>query len=140
MSYFLYLGIIIGCGLVLVSLIMPAAFYQYSVVSLIGGVLLIALCFFQYGRLVEVEKYEKQTLINNAHIAELETKSAVVDTKIITEYVDKIKYVDRIKEIKTDVYITKEDDSGCVISASTSDSITRMLNDASKGILPETPR
>lgn len=112
---------------------------RYKILLLILIFITSSAYFFQGGRNFEVGKYEKQALIDKALIAELQTKSAKVDIQIVTEYVDKIKYVDRIKEVKTNVYVTKKDDIACVISPSTSHDIARMLNSASKGKIPEPP-
>ena len=114
-------------------------FFQYKIAAVIAGITLVLAMTFQGGRTYEINKYEKQSLIDKALIEELQTKSAIVNTKIVTEYIEKIKYVDRIKEVKTNVYITKKDDSACVISPSTSSDIARMLNSASKGKIPEPP-
>ena len=86
---------------------------------------------------METDKYERKALADRALIAELQTKSAIIETKIVTEYVDRIKIVDQIKATKTKIYVTKNDDSACVISLSTSDAIAKLLNSATDGKVPQ---
>ena len=134
---FIYPGIILGVILLIASYFIPTILDQYKILMRTLGLVLVLFFVFQDGRMIESEKYEKQLAAGELQIAEMEKKSAKVDTQIVTEYVDRIKYVDKIKEIKTNVYVTEKDDSACSISSSSSSTISRLLNSASQGRLPD---
>ena len=134
---FIYPGIILGVILLIASYFIPTILDQYKILMRTLGLVLVLFFVFQDGRKIESEKYEKQLAAGELQIAEMEKKSAKVDTQIVTEYVDRIKYVDKIKEIKTNVYVTEKDDSACSISSSSSSTISRLLNSASQGRLPD---
>lgn len=133
-------GMALGSISVFVGVCLPSILNKYKVVLIVLGALVVIFFTFHAGRHREVIKYEQRILIQKVLIAELKTKSAKIETKIITEYVDKVKFVEKIKEVKTNVYITQKDDSACVISAGASSDLARLLNSAGRGQLPAAPR
>ena len=136
---FVYPGIILGIFLIVISYFIPIILEQYKLLVRTFGYVLLIFFVFQDGRMSESSKYEKQIAIAEKRITEMEKQSALVQTQIVTEYVDKIKYVHRIKEIKTNVYIKEKDDSACVISLDASNDIRMLINSASQGRLPDAP-
>ena len=139
MFAFIYPGIILGVILLAASCFIPTVMEQYKILMRVIGLVLIIFFVFQDGRMSESEKYEKQLAASEIKIADMEKRSAKINTQIVTEYVDRIKYVDKIKEIKTNVYITEKDDSACIISPDASDSIRLLINSAAKGRIPDAP-
>lgn len=133
-------GLVIGSLSIFIGACLPSLLNKYKLVLIVSGVLVVLFFTFHAGRHREVIKYEQKILIQKVLIAELKTKSAKIETKVITEYVDKIKFVEKIKEVKTNVYVTQKDDSACVISADASADISRLLNSAGRGQLPPAPR
>ena len=107
---------IIAAGLVLVSLITGAYFK---------------------GRYDVNQAWDKEKLIQEAKIKELEAKAAEVTVKVVTEYV----YKDRIIKEKGDTivkyvdkYITAEQDSACVLG----NNIIRLHDAAANNEVPDT--
>lgn len=84
-------------------------------------------------------QYELENAKIKAENAELHTKSVESTANATIQYVEKIKYVDRWKEVKTNVYVTKTDDEKCVIDPGTRKSIRMLYNDSIEGRLPESP-
>lgn len=133
-------GIVIGLISIIVGFLLDSVLNKYKIVLILAGFLVVLFFTFQAGRHIEVVKYENQVNIQKAIISDLKVEAAKIETKIVTEYIEKIKFVDKIKEVKTNVYVTQKDDSACVISAGASADIARLLNSASRGELPEPPR
>ena len=73
-------------------------------------------------------------------IAELKVQAGEVTFQTVTKYVDRIRVVEKIKEVKVIEYVSKEADAKCVIGVDTSDNIRLLLNNAAKGIVPPSPR
>lgn len=132
-------GLFAGIGLLLAGKFLPDMFTQYKIPATILGLFLVVFFVFQSGRYNEFSKWKLKNSEQQVEIAMLKAKSAEINVEIITKYVDKIKYVDRIKEIKVYEFITKEADVQCVISPSTSDNIRMLVNSSIKGELPGSP-
>ena len=133
-------GLSVGCLLIIVSFFIPTTHVMYRAPIQILGVIILVFFLFQAGRFSEFQKHEKDRLTNIALVAELKAKSEKINTETIVRYVDRIKVVEKIKEVKTNVYITKEADAACVIGTNTSRELTRMLNSSARGRIPDAPR
>jgi hypothetical protein len=81
---------------------------------IIAAALLVASFF--VGVFYEDSKWEAKMAKAEAEIAELKIKSDKVTIKVVTEYVDRIKYVEKIQKVNIPIYITKEDDAKCTIN------------------------
>lgn len=128
-------GILLGILLTFISIFI-ASLNPYKYILQIIGTSLIIFFALQYGREYEIDKYTKTEAKYKLEIAELAVKSANITTNTVIEYVDRIKIVDRIKEVPINVYINSTDDKMCNISTATSGNIIRLLNSASQGKLP----
>lgn len=132
-------GLCFGVLMIVVSLFIPISLGTYKVPMQILGIVLVVFFTFQSGRFSEHNKYEAKALADRLVIVQLEKKSADIGTVVVTKYIDRISVVEKIKEVKTNVYITKEADSQCVISPNISADITRLLNGSGQGVVPEPP-
>jgi len=130
-------GIALGLLAITISFFIPLSFIVYKVPLQIGGLILVMFFVFQSGRNTESVKYKTQALKDKVLISELSAKSSQITTDTIVKYVDRVKVVEKIKEVPVNVYVTKETDSKCVIDAVSSNSIARLLNAASEGRVPE---
>jgi hypothetical protein len=83
-------------------------------ISIIAGI-------FAGGMYYEEQKWEDKMAKAQAEIDRLKIESGKVTIKIVTEYVDRIKYIDRIQKVNIPIYITKEDDARCTINQGTVD-------------------
>jgi hypothetical protein len=129
-------GISLGILSIIASIFIPPLFSKYKIPLQLGGLILIIFFVFQSGRYSESIKYKEQSLLDKVEISALKAKSAEINTETVIQYVDKIKIVEKIKEVKVNVYVTKEADSMCVIDPATGANITRLLNAAAVGKLP----
>jgi hypothetical protein len=85
---------------------------------LIGAIIalvLLAGSFFA-GVKYQDSKWETKMQIANAEIDRLKVESGKVTIQVVTEYVDRIKYIEKIQKVNIPIYITKEDDAKCVIN------------------------
>jgi len=129
-------GIVIGALMMFLQTLLPTPLIQWKMPLLIGGLCLVLFFTYEAGRSEEVEDVEQK---NNAVLIEYyrnqEKKYVLVD-KVITKYVDKVKVVERIKEVPVNVYVDKIADERCVIDSKTSDNIRTLWNNAADGQLP----
>lgn len=132
-------GIFLGVLCILGASYIPLVFSQYKIPIQVGGLILVIFFVFQSGRYSESIKYKEQALLDKVEISALKAKSSEITTETIIKYVDRIKIIDKIKEVPVNVYVTKEADSKCVIDRTTSSNLTRLLNAASEGRVPGTP-
>jgi hypothetical protein len=132
-------GISAGVILIVLSIFIPF-FGTYKYPMRIFGAVLIVFFVFQSGRQTEIRIYTAKEIRTQLEIAELNIKSANITTKTVIQYVDKVKIVERIKEVPINVYVKSTDDKACVISPVASDNIVRLLNAASQGKLPDAAR
>lgn len=132
-------GLFAGFGLLLAGKFLPDLFSQYKLPATLAGALLVLLFTFEAGRYHEVSANALQIAQLNAQVAELKAKTAEVTVETVTKYVDKIKYVDRWKEVPVNVYIPKEADARCIINPDTASNIRMLYNSSNEGILPSAP-
>ena len=115
-QYFVWLThavIILGIGLYLFGKFTP-----YKIITTPLALLMIVLGVFQEGNLYGTKGYQKQLEELQEKIKIAETKSAEVNTVIQTKYVEKVKYIDRVKEGNVQVIekvVTKYDNI-CTLS------------------------
>ena len=132
-------GILLGVALLVAATFIPTFLTGYKVPVQVLGLVLVVFFVFQTGRSVEVNKNAKAVLEAEAKIAKRETASEKVNTETIIRYVDRVQVVNKIKEVPTNVYVTKETDRACSISAGDSLNVAIVLNDSVRGIVPRSP-
>lgn len=107
------------------SKLYPLIFKGVLVLSLVVGS-------FVFGRYTLESEYAQKISQIKLKFQEIEAKSAKINTVVVTEYVDRVEYIEKqgksiIKEIP--VYITKEVDSQCKIPNSVIQLHNQMLGD-----------
>lgn len=132
-------GIFVGIALLLAGKFLPDVFVQYKLPATLAGLALCIFFVFQSGRYNEYSKWKLEDAKQQVEIALLRAKSAEVNVEVVTKYVDKIKYVEKIKEVPVNVYVDKEADLRCVINPNTSDNIRMLINSSLEGKLPDGP-
>lgn len=132
-------GLFAGIGLVVVGWFLPDILAQYKIPGILLGVFLVLFFTYQSGRYAEFTKNKIQILEQQAEIAKLNAKSGEVTIETIIEYRDKIKYVEKIKEVPINVYIPTEADRACHIDDITGRNIRMLINSSNKGELPSAP-
>ena len=93
-------------------------FTPYKIITTPVAILLIAISIFAEGNLYGTKGYQKQLEELQEKIKIAENKSAEVNTVIQTKYVEKVKYIDRVKEGNVQVIekvVTKYDNI-CTLS------------------------
>jgi hypothetical protein len=130
-------GFLAGIISIIVSIFVPTFFPQYKYILQAVGAVLILVSTFMGGhwfaeRSIAIERAEVQA--ENARLASKSTEATLTST---IQYIEKIKYVDRWKEVKTNVYITSEADQKCVIDPATRKSIRMLYNGSIQGLVPE---
>lgn len=88
----------------------------YSAIAVI-----IAFCIaiggaFYKGKADERREWEHKMLQAEVKIKELEKQSGVITEVVLTKYVDRIQYIDRVKINTVKEYVTVADDSVCTIN------------------------
>lgn len=131
-------GIFLGMLGIIGSKFIPIKFLMYKVPMQLIGVVLIVFFVFQSGRYTEHNKYEAAKLVEQVKVAQRDTKSENVNVATVIRYVDRVRVVEKIKEVKTNVYVTKDADSACVIGPDVSSSVAKLLNESAKGIVSAT--
>lgn len=129
-------GIFAGLMLIMSAWFLPKIFAEYKIPAAILGLFLVLFFTFQSGRYQEVSKAEILINKQKAEIAVLQAKSSEVTIKTVVEYVDRIKYVDRLKEVPIEIYVTPKADSQCIIDDTTDRSIRVLYAASIKGIVP----
>lgn len=71
---------------------------------------------FNLGKTEEREEWEHKFALAEIQIKTLEAKAPVINEVIVTKFVDKIKYVDKVKVQTVKEFITVENDKACVIN------------------------
>lgn len=128
--------ILLGAAMIFGSKFIPSLLPQYKLPLQIGGLVLVIFFVFQYGREWEFDKQKIQREADKLLIETLSTKSKDSGVKIQKIYVEKIRYVDKIKEVPVIEYVDKEADGKCVIEPSVGIGIAKLLNAAAAGKLP----
>jgi len=129
-------GIMAGIALILCAGFLPLV---YKIPAQVLGLVLVVFFVFQSGRYFEVNKAEKAKLENALKVEKIEKAGEKINTETVIRYVDRVKIVEKIKEVKTNVYVTKETDNACVLDLGASRDIARLLNDSARGVVPRTP-
>jgi hypothetical protein len=130
-------GIGIGVVLLLIAEFVPDWLKQYRIQAQLLGLIICIFFTFQSGREHEFDNQKLVLAEQKALVEQYKTKSGEVTIEVQTKYVDKIKYVERIKEVPVNVYVTKEADAKCVIDPVTSDGIRLLLDSSIAGQLPK---
>lgn len=71
---------------------------------------------FSLGKTEERKEWEHKFALAEIEIKNLEAKAPVINEVIITKYVDKIRYVDKVKVQTVKEFITVENDKACVVN------------------------
>ena len=79
-------------------------------------VVLVATGSYYYGKQQESHDWEIKAAVDKQKITDLENRAPLVTERIVTEYKDRIQYIDRYKVETVTEYVTVVDDSSCVIN------------------------
>ena len=131
-------GIGLGVLSLILSIFIPSTFAQYKIPLQVFGVVVFVFFMFTAGRLSEHKKYEAEAAALRLEIAVQTGLANAISTDVLVKYVDKIKIVEKIKEVKVIEYVTKEDDNACRIDPTTADRIRMLLDSSAKGQVPGT--
>lgn len=71
---------------------------------------------FSLGKTEERKEWEHKFALAEIEIKNLEAKAPVINEVIITKYVDKIRYIDKVKIQTVKEFITVENDKACVVN------------------------
>jgi hypothetical protein len=86
----------------------------------VGTAVVLGSLYYAYNKGKEHESMEWQVKMAAAQeqIRELESRAPIISEVIVTQYVDKIRYIDRvkIKDVVIKEYVTVENDAACVIN------------------------
>ena len=88
----------------------------YFFLAGVASLAILVFLTFSYGRSYEEAKWKEQMAQAELKIKELEAKAPVITERVVTEYVDRIKYIDRIKIETVREYVSVENDAACVIN------------------------
>ena len=83
---------------------------QLALVSAIGGLLFVS------GQISSNREWEEKMTKAKEQITKLEKSASEVSVKVVTEYVDRIKYIDRPSVHTIKEFITVENDKSCVVN------------------------
>lgn len=132
-------GIFFGVLMLLASAFIPDIFKQYKIPAQLTGIFLVLFFTYQGGRYSEYTTWKTKELELAAEIALYKSKSSEITVTTVTKYVDRIKEVEKIKEVPIYVYVPSKADAACIIDDATSDSIRLLFNSTIKGKFPQTP-
>lgn len=88
----------------------------YLIIALVLAVALSFYLAFSFGKTEERKAWELKYAIATAEIKTLEANAAIINEVVVTKYVDKIRYVEKIKIQKVKEFITAEADKSCTIN------------------------
>lgn len=111
-------------------------FTVYKLPITIAGLCLMIFFIYQYGRYNEITKNKIIVAALQMKLAEFREQASEVTIETVIKYVDRIKYVQKIKEVPVKVYITSESNDKCVIDSTTSNNIRMLLNSSNSGQVP----
>ncbi len=132
-------GIFVGLGLLIFGNFLPSAFVQYKIPMIVTGIFLVLFFTYESGRYSEYSANKLKDAATKIELAELRAKAGEITVETIIEYKDRIKYVEKIKEVPIDVYIPKEANSACVINDVTGANIRMLINTSNQGIPAAAP-
>ena len=126
-----FLGLVIG-------ILIPIPLH-YKMALYAGLSMLLCLSSFTIGLSVNDQHWQVKVKDMQVQIAQLETQSSNITTKVVTEYVEKVKIVEGKTHViikKVPEYITKESDAKCSINTGS----IELLNSAAENKVPESTR
>lgn len=133
-------GLFAGSILILFGWFIPTMFAQYKVPAIMSGIILVLFFTFQSGKYVESSSYKLEQAETKAELQRLNAKSKDISHEVVIEYIEKIKYVDRWKEVPINVYIPEKANAQCIIDSNTGDTFRMLFNSSLEGQLPSTPK
>lgn len=131
-------GLCFGVFLIIVSFFIPNILDKQKLGIQLLGIVLILFFTFYSGKYSENLVWKKKEAEQNVQIALLEATSNTTTTKVITEFVDKIVYVNKVKEkvVYVPNYVKTKTDPTCNILNYS----VRVHNSAAKNEIPESTR
>lgn len=129
-------GLGIGVCSLLFSIFIPSTLAIYKIPAQILGIVLCVFFLFTAGRFSEHKKHEAAVAEFRLELASKEALANKISTKTLIQFIDRIKVVEKIKEVPTYVYVTKENDAACRIDPDTASRIRMLLDSAAKGKVP----
>jgi hypothetical protein len=88
----------------------------YIICGIVAAAILGLYMVFSFGRSYERTEWELKYAEAAAAIKNLETKAAEVNNVVVTKYVNKIQYVDKVKIQEVTKFVSSESDKSCVIN------------------------
>lgn len=88
----------------------------YMIIAIIASFCIAMAGAFYKGKADERRDWETKMLQAEVKIKDLETRAAKVTEVVVTKYIDKIQYVDRVKIANVKEFVTVVDDSACTIN------------------------
>ena len=132
-------GMGLGLLCIIVSFFIPSTLAIYKIPLQIGGLVLVVFFVFTAGRFSEHKKYEAEAAELRMEIATQTALANRISTDVMVQYVDKVKVVTQIKEVKVTEYVNSQDDQACRIDNDTAIRIRLLLDNAAKGSVPSSP-
>lgn len=136
-----HLIVLVGIGGLITSLVLKFIPFvsMYRVPIQVASIIILVFGVYMEGGISNQEKWEAKVAEAKLEMAQKETASAEVTTKVVTKYVTKIQIVKEkgdviIKEVPK--YITKESDAKCPIP----NAFVVLHDSASKNEVPDTAR
>ncbi len=106
--------IFLAVCIIVIGYLIPFDGYKISV-QFAGIVLLTTMVFFA-GKSSERDYWKNQAIEAELEISYLRAKSSDISTEIVTKYVDKVRIIERNRDIPVSVYVNNEDSAKCVIN------------------------
>ncbi len=88
----------------------------YMIVAIIASFCIAMAGAFFKGKADERREWETKMLQAEVKIKDLEKRAAVINEVIVTKYVDRIQYVDRVKVTTVKEFVTVADDAACTVN------------------------
>lgn len=88
----------------------------YLILALVLAVILSFYLAFSFGKTEERKEWEEKYALAQQEIKTLEAKAEIINEVIVTKYVDKIRYVEKVKIQTVKEFITAEADKSCTIN------------------------
>ena len=126
-------GIFLGILLLIVGSYIPTIFSQYKLPAQLSGVVLVLFFVFQAGRYHEHVAVKEQTLVNEVATQAFNAAAGEVKYKTVVEYKDKIKVVEKIKEIPIHIYVPGPADKSCKIDE-LAPNLRKLIDSAAEGV------
>lgn len=88
----------------------------YLILALVLAVILSFYLAFSFGKTEERKAWEEKYALAQQEIKTLEAKAEIITEVVVTKYVDKIRYVEKVKIQTVKEFITAEADKSCTIN------------------------